>query len=110
MAKSRTRNTEIKLYLHRKVDGTETLEKYDRSRNILTNQICPREVAAHGACMGEVVVKCEYQTIEGDPRATLIQGLEAAVAQERADSQVRVNKLLDQISQLKCLTHEPSKR
>lgn len=104
------KKAKVEMFLHRKQDGTESLHFGDRSKDIISGQICPRRVAEYGACMGKVMASCEYESIPGDPREKLIEGLEAAAVQERADSQVRVNKLLDQISQLKCLTHEPSKR
>ena len=54
--------------------------------------ICKREV--------------EIDIPEFDARNLMIESLEAGIQKERADSQVRVNILLDRISKLKALTHE----
>lgn len=51
-------------------------------------------------------VECEVDVPEFDLCAMEIEALEASVKSERADSQMRVNLLLDRISKLKCLTHE----
>lgn len=53
-------------------------------------------------------VECEFDVPEFDLRQMEIDELEKCVQSERADSQVRVNILLDRISKLKCLTHEVS--
>ena len=53
-------------------------------------------------------VECEFDVPEFDLRQIEIDALEKCVTAERADSQVRVNALLDRISKLKCLTHEVS--
>lgn len=50
-------------------------------------------------------VECEFDVPEFDLRAMEIDALEKSVIAEKADSQVRVNLLLDRISKLKCLTH-----
>lgn len=54
--------------------------------------ICTREV--------------EIDIPEFDARGLMIEKLESDVKKERADSQVRVNILLDRISKLKCITHD----
>lgn len=48
----------------------------------------------------------EFDIGDFDPRETELANLEAAVQQERADSQVRVNILLDRISKLKAISHD----
>ena len=53
-------------------------------------------------------VECEFDVPEFDLRQMEIDALEKCVIAERADSQVRVNLLLDRISKLKCLAHEAS--
>lgn len=53
-------------------------------------------------------VECEFDVPEFDLRQMEIDALEKCVQAERADSQVRVNILLDRISKLKCLTHDVS--
>ncbi|QKE22873.1 hypothetical protein 8P_047 [Pseudomonas phage 8P] len=96
------KKVEIPMFLFRKPDGTETLGQHDHTKNG-TDQYWLDQM---GACMGRVVVVGEYEDIEGDPREKLIEGLEKAVEKERVDSHVRVNALLEKISQLKCLTHD----
>lgn len=51
-------------------------------------------------------VECEFDVPEFDLRAMEIDALEECVKSERADSQVRVNVLLDRISKLKAIGHE----
>ena len=53
-------------------------------------------------------VECEFDVPEFDLRAMEIDALEKSVIAEKADSQVRVNILLDRISKLKAITHEVS--
>lgn len=96
------KQVEIPMYLFRNPDGTETLGQHDHTKNGADEYW----LGQLGACMGRVVVVGEYEDIEGDPREKLIEGLEKAVSKERAESQSRVNLLLERISQLKCLTHD----
>lgn len=51
-------------------------------------------------------VECEFDVPEFDLRTMEIDALEKSVIAEKADSQVRVNLLLERISKLKCITHE----
>lgn len=51
-------------------------------------------------------VECEFDVPEFDLRSIEIEALEKSVIAEKADSQVRVNLLLDRISKLKALTHD----
>lgn len=51
-------------------------------------------------------VECEFEVPEFDLRQIEIEALESSVNQERADSQVRVNLLLDRISKLKAISHD----
>lgn len=53
-------------------------------------------------------VECEFDVPAFDLRTMEIDALEKSVEVERADSQVRVNLLLERISKLKALTHEVS--
>lgn len=48
----------------------------------------------------------ELDIPEFDIRQQTIAGLEQEIQKERADSQVKVNLLLDRISKLKAITHE----
>lgn len=51
-------------------------------------------------------VEQEFEIPDIDLVAAQIDGLEKAVQAERAESQSRVNILLDRISKLKCITHD----
>ena len=51
-------------------------------------------------------VEFEFDVPEFDLRQMEIECLEGAVKQERADSQVRVNLLLDRISKLQAIGHD----
>lgn len=51
-------------------------------------------------------VEQELEIPDIDLVAAQIDGLEKAVQVERAESQSRVNILLDRISKLKCITHD----
>ena len=48
----------------------------------------------------------ELDVPETDIRQSMVEALEAEVKQERADSQVRVNLLLERISKLQAIGHE----
>lgn len=51
-------------------------------------------------------VECEFDVPEFDLRSMEIDALEKSVVAEKADSQVRVNLLLDRISKLKAIGHD----
>jgi len=59
----------------------------------------------YGVLLGTQEIEIEFDEIDKDPIAAMVENLEAQVDRERADSQVRVNGLLDKISKLKCLEH-----
>ena len=95
----------MQMFVHRKADGTESVNEHDHTKN---NTI-QMWVELMGALVGVVDATITYESPpEVDVNQVLVEGLERAIDQERADSQVRVNLLLDRISQLKCLTHEPA--
>lgn len=48
----------------------------------------------------------EIDIPEYDARGMMIESLEASIQKERAESQSRVNILLDRVSKLKAITHE----
>lgn len=54
--------------------------------------------------LGEV--DCEFDVPDFDLRGIEIESLEASIQVEKAESQIRINHMLDRISKLKCLTHE----
>lgn len=52
--------------------------------------------------------EAEIDIPEYDARGLMIESLEASIKKERAESQSRVNILLDRISKLKAIGHEVS--
>lgn len=93
-----TVTTQQDMYLHIKADGTRHLRDCDMSEY----------AESFGVCIGKVACSITYEDIEGaDPRGVLIGKLEEQIAKERADSQRKVNHLLDQISKLQCLEYQP---
>jgi hypothetical protein len=91
-----TVSVEMEIYLHVQADGTRELLSSDMSKY----EFC-------GACLGKVTLVGTYEDIDKDPREAMTENLEAQLEQERADSQVRQNILLDRISKLKCLEYAP---
>lgn len=64
-----------------------------------------------GACDDYTLIctrDVEIDIPEYDARGMMIESLEASIKKERAESQSRVNILLDRISKLKAITHEVS--
>ena len=57
------------------------------------------------ACLGPVELVVDVPQI--DPRAAMIAGLEQQIELERANSQLRVNALLDRLGKLQCLEYQP---
>jgi hypothetical protein len=87
----------FKLFVHSIVRAWDpapevSISDMDMSSNADYTLICVREV--------------EIDIPEFDARAMIIKSLEEGIQKERADSQVRVNLLLDRISKLKAITHE----
>lgn len=62
----------------------------------------------YGPLLGTQEVEVEWQEIDRDPVDAMIGSLEAQVQKERADSQVRVNGLLEKIGKLQCLEYQTS--
>jgi len=89
-----TVSVELKMYLHVDADGSRELYASDMSK-----YNC-------GACLGEITVIGTYEDIDKDPREAMIESLEKQVVDERADSQLRINGLLDRIGKLKCLEYK----
>lgn len=63
-----------------------------------------KETGSRFVCLGEVDVEIEVPDV--DVTGLQIEALERELKQERADSQLRQNILLDRISKLKAITHE----
>lgn len=95
---------ELEIFIHRKADGSEKIELSDMTKLGATDDWA---VNYYGVCVGSTTLVGEYEDIEADPREALIDALEQSLKREIADSQVRQNKIKDQIEQLRCLTHQP---
>lgn len=54
--------------------------------------------------LGEIEIDVDYPEV--DTRQSQIDGLERAIKKDRAESQSRVNILLDRISKLKAIRHD----
>lgn len=94
-----TVTAEKEMFLHAKADGSRALYDCDLSE----------WSESFGVCVGKVACTITYEDIEdADPRAALISKLEEQISKERADSQRKVNLLLDQISKLQCLEYQPN--
>jgi hypothetical protein len=65
-----------------------------------TSNICMKD----RIWLGQVDVEIDFPEI--DTRQLQIDALEQQIQQERADSEVRVNLLLDRISKLRAIAHE----
>lgn len=59
-----------------------------------------------GALLGIREVEVEIEPFDIDPVVAMIDCLEAQIEKERADSQMRVNLMLERIGKLKCLEHK----
>lgn len=96
---------ELEIFIHRKADGSEKIELMDMTTNLGVAD--DWAINHYGVCVGSTTLVGEYEDIEADPREALIDALEQSLQREIADSQVRQNKIKDQIEQLRCLTHQP---
>lgn len=82
------------MFLHVMADGSRVLRDYDMSEH----------ANSFGVSVGKVSCSITYADIENaDPRAVLIGKFEEQITKERAESQQRVNHLLDQIRKLQCI-------
>lgn len=86
----------IKLYIHQVPGQPQTAQVCDLSRF----------TEVYGALLGVREVEVEFEAFDLDPVVAMIDGLEKQVEQERADSQRKVNFLLEKISKLRCLEHK----
>lgn len=95
----------FKMYM---VVGTGT---WNHGQIRLTSYAPSAKADSNTATLGERLlreVECDLDVPEFDLRLMEIDALERSVEIERADSQVRINILLDRISKLKAITHEVS--
>lgn len=95
---------ELPVFIHRKADGTDKIALHDMTSSSVAGDWA---ISHYGVCIGQTMLVGEYEDIEADPREALIDALEQSLKREIADSQVRQNKIKDQIEQLRCLTHQP---
>lgn len=92
--------TTIELFIHQKPGEPQKALTCDMSEYA-------EKSWGHGVLLGVREVEVEFEPFDIDPTQALIASYEAQVVKERADSQVRVNLLLDKISKLKCIEHKP---
>lgn len=91
---------------------TITLHMYESTKewNRGERMVCDNDYRDYSECMqgriwlGSQDVEIDFP--DADTRQLQIDALEAEVQKERADSQVRVNLLLDRISKLQAIGHE----
>ena len=101
---SNTKTKEMSFFLHRKADGEESLAICDMTICYSTKNILPEMVDSFGVCLGQVSALVQYESPECDIHQVLIESIESSIEQERASSQMRINSLLEKLSQLQCLT------
>lgn len=94
---------ELPIFIHRKADGTDSIELYDMTASSVTGDWA---INHYGVCIGQTMLVGEYEDIEADPREALIDALEQSLQRDIADSHVRQSKIKDQIEQLRCITHQ----
>lgn len=91
--------TTITLYIHQRPGEEQRALTCDLS-----------EFGSYGALLGTREIEVEWEGFDIDPVAAMIDNLEQQVQKERAESQLRINALLDKIGKLKCLEHKPEVR
>ena len=83
----------------------ESTAKYDAGRRYLSEcDFRETEFMKDRIWLAQQDVEIDWPEI--DTRQLQIDALQAEIQRERADSQVRVNLLLERISKLQCLAHE----
>lgn len=83
----------------------ESTDRYDAGRRYVCDcDFRHTEFMTGRIWLGSQDVEIDFPEI--DTRQLQIDALEAEVKQERADSQVRVNLLLDRISKLQAIGHD----
>jgi hypothetical protein len=87
------------LWMHKNIDGFDSGVTWLAQSNLAGSQCFENAVS-----LGSTVIEIDVPEI--DTTAAAIEALEAEIQKERADSQVRVNLLLDRIGKLQCLTQE----
>lgn len=91
---------ECKLYMFEDTDRIGEGRKYVSAYREHEMDHCK----SHVFLLGEIFVPVDFPEL--DTRQLQIDALEQQIQKERADSQVRVNLLLDRISKLKAIAHE----
>lgn len=90
----------FKMWMHKNIDGTFDSGEVWLAQCNLAGTKCFEDCVALGQ------VEFELDVPEVDTRQLQIDALNDQIQRERADSQVRVNLLLERISKLQCLAHE----
>lgn len=86
------------MFLHRKADGTDrfwpaSMDEYGTDY--------------YGVCMGEVECTIEYEDIEADPTAKLVESLQASLEKERKESMTRQLQIQEKINSLLAIEFKP---
>ena len=88
------------VWLHKNLEGS-----YDEGKVWLCeSNIAGAKCFENSVSLGSVEVEIEVPEI--DTRQAAIDALEKQIQKERADSEVRVNLLLDRISNLRAIGHD----
>lgn len=89
-----------KLYMYERVTGMNAGQRYVSAYKEHEMDHCSADIVL----LGEAHVEINYPEV--DTRQAQIDALEQKVEKERAESQGRINYLLDRISKLKAISHE----
>jgi hypothetical protein len=81
--------------------------EYDKPGSVSIHAV---DFRGHAACMSDLVWLCQQEVVidipEDDMTQVKIDNLRKMVDLERADSQVRVNRLVERISKLQAIGHD----
>lgn len=84
--------------LHRQADGKDVLWFTDMSEY---------GTDIYGVFMGNVECKVEYEDIEADPTAKLVESLQASLEKERKESMTRQLHIQEKINSLLAIEFKP---
>ncbi len=88
------------MWIHKNMEGCFEAGKIWLSEYNLAGQKCFENAVSLGP------VEFEIEVPEIDTRAAAIESLTAAIQKERADSQAKINLLLERISNLQAIGHD----
>lgn len=90
----------FKMWMHKNMEGAIDGGNVWLAQCNLAGEKCFEDAISLGQ------VEFELDVPEIDTRAAALEALQAQIQKERADSEVRVNLLLERIGKLQCLAHE----